>query len=257
MIGKFSKDGEKLASVKLPTPKSVDEYVQTITNRVKDISDGQDIDVLSMALPGVVKNGVAVWCHNLGWRNVAIRDRFQQFFPKSLIVIDNDANLAGLASMRRLESIPRRGLYITIGTGVGTAIVLDGKLHGALNDCEGGHMMLEYKGRTSTWENLASGRVIDRLYGELSDDTPPEVWPEIANRINIGLRTIVAMIQPEIVVIGGVVSEYVDKFDDILSGLLAESLPYSIPTPRIIAAPYPRETVIYGCYDNAIAHIMA
>lgn len=251
IVARFSDDGILLQSTKIPTPKPVDEYVATISENIRLVAAGENITMISMALPGVIHDGIAEWCVNLGWKNVPIRQLMANNFPNVDILIDNDANLAGLASMCRLDYSPKCGLYITIGTGIGTALVLNGELHDALLDCEGGHMLLEFKGKNVEWEDIASGRVFNEMFGTISEDTNPEAWPEIAKRISVGLRLIVAFVQPDIVVIGGGVGVYADKFSDLLSGLLAESLPASTTPPRIVAAPHPEETVLYGCYDNA------
>ena len=253
MVARFSDDGLLLQSTKFPSPKPVDEYIATVSENIRLVAAGEPITLISMALPGVIRDGIAEWCVNLGWEHVPIHNLMQEQFPGVQILIDNDANLAGLASMRRLDPIPRCGLYITIGTGIGTALILEGKLHDALRDCEGGHMLLEYKGTLVEWEDIASGRAFSALFGTLSDETPLEAWPEIAKRISVGLRTLVAFVQPDVVVIGGGVGAYTDTFSPVLFGLLAESLPASITPPQIIAAPHPEETVVYGCYDNARA----
>lgn len=251
LIGRFD-DGKLTNTVRFPTPKDVTEYIQRISSQIQILADGSEVTLLSIALPGVVRDGVAVWCINLDWYDVPIRDMLKQVFPNAKIIIDNDANLAGLASMRRLSTIPKSGLYITLGTGIGTALIVNGKLLDGLKDCEGGHMMLSYEGKQITWEQIASGRAFNKLFGELSEETPPEAWPEIAKRISVGLAPLVAFIQPEVVVIGGGVGDFVSKFEAILNGELAEKLPASIAPPKIIAAPHPGETVLYGCYDNAI-----
>ena len=54
-----------------------------------------------------------------------------------------------------------------------------------------------------------------------------------------------ASLDPRVAMVAGETS------GDLLSGLLAESLPASTTPPRIVAAPHPEETVLYGCYDNA------
>lgn len=255
-IARFSDDGFLLQSTKFPTPKPVDKYVSTISENIRLVAAGEKIDTISMALPGVVRDGIAEWCVNLGWEHVPIRKLIADQFPETTILVDNDANLAGLASMHRLDIVPRCGLYITIGTGIGTALILDGKIHDALRDCEGGHMLLEYHNKPVEWEEIASGRAFNALFGTLSDETPLEVWPEIAERISVGLRVLVAFVQPDVVVIGGGVGAYTDKFSSMLFGLLAESLPASISPPQIMPAPHPEETVLYGCYDNAHATII-
>ena len=251
MVARFGDEGLLLQSTKFPTPKPVDEYVSTISENIRLVAAGEPITVISMALPGIIRDGVAEWCVNLGWQNVPIRDLLAEQFPNAQILIDNDANLAGLASMKRLDPIPRCGLYISLGTGIGTALVLNGELHDALRDCEGGHIALEYKGKLVEWEEIASGRVFNKLFGPLSAETPLSAWPEIAERISVGLRALTAFVQSDVVVIGGGIGAYTDKFSSLLFGLLAESLPASIAPPQIISAPYPEETVLYGCYDNA------
>ena len=64
-------------------------------------------------------------------------------------------------------------------------------------------MSLNYNGKITTWEEIAAGRVFQRIFGELSSDTPPEVWEEVANRIKAGLQPLIAFTQPDVVVVGG------------------------------------------------------
>ena len=116
-------------------------------------------------------------------------------------------------------------------------------------------MSLNYNGKITTWEEIAAGRVLQRIFGELSSDTPLEVWEEVANRIKAGLQPLIAFTQPDAAVIGGSVGVFTSYFSDILSGLLAENLPAAISVPKIISAPNPEEIVLYGCYDNAISQL--
>ena len=252
LIGRFTSDGELADSIKISTIKNVYEYIQIISQHIRNLSDGAPVSTISMALPGIVKDGVAVWCTNLDWHNLPIKDMMRQQFPDTRVIIENDANLAGLASVRRIEPMPRSCLYVTVGTGIGTALLLNGQLHNALLDCEGGHMMMSYDGRDQTWEQIASGRALQETFGELSNETNPEIWPKVAERINLGLRTLVPFVQPETIVLGGGIGALADNYIAILTGLLAEQLPSSIACPKIISAPYPEETVLYGCYDNAV-----
>lgn len=255
LIAGFGDDGQPKRTAKFPTPKDIDQYVQRVADQIHLIANNKPVTILSVALPGVVQNGIAKWCHNLGWLDVPIRELLAARFPETHIIVANDANMAGLASMHRLSIVPRCGLYITLGTGVGTALILDGKLERSLNDCEGGHMMLSWKGEALSWEEIASGRVFRQLFGELSDKTDLTVWSEIAERICVGLQPLTAFAQPDVVAIGGSVGPFVPYFADTLSGMLAEKLPAAISVPRIIAAPYPEEIVLYGCYDNALAYL--
>lgn len=253
LVARFNDNGQPEQIIKFPTPKDIEQYIQRVTDQIHLIS-GDSATTLSVALPGVVHDGVAVWCQNLNWQNVPIRQLFAKNFPNANIIVANDANMAGLASMHRLDKLPRCGLYITIGTGIGTSLILNGALDKSLNDCEGGHMMLSYGGRTLSWEQIAAGRVFYELFGELSKETSLEVWSEIAKRISVGLQPLIAFTQPDVIVIGGSIGSFVPYFTDILSGLLAENLPAAIAVPKIASAPKPEEIVLYGCYDNALAY---
>ena len=253
LVARFNDNGQPEQIVKFPTPKNIEQYVQRVTDQIH-LASGDSAAMLSIALPGIVQDGTAVWCQNLNWQNIPIKQLFVKNFPSADIIVANDANMAGLASMHRLDKLPRCGLYITIGTGIGTALILNGVLDKSLNDCEGGHMMLSYKGHDLSWEQIAAGRVLNEMFGELSKDTSLEIWSEIAERIKMGLQPLVAFAQPDVVVIGGSIGSFVPYFSDILSGLLAESLPAAIAVPKIVSAPTPEEIVLYGCYDNALAY---
>ena len=72
-------------------------------------------------------NGVVFNCTNLGWANVPLRAEMQQYIRKP-IFIDNDANAAALAESVAGASAGRKSsILLTLGTGVGGGIVMDGK----------------------------------------------------------------------------------------------------------------------------------
>lgn len=252
LVARFGAAGHPEQVAKFPTPKDVEQYIQRVSDQIHLIANGQTFSTISVALPGVVRDGVALWCPNLGWRNIPIRELLQEVFPAAKIIVANDANMAGLASMHRLSTVPRCGLYVTIGTGVGTSAVLNGEIIPALSDCEGGHMIVSYNGKPHIWEHIASGRALHAEFGELSNTTSPEVWSDVAERIVAGLQPLVAFTQPDIIVIGGSISSFVANFTDMTYSLLAERLPAGIAVPKIVSAPHSEEIVLYGCYDNAI-----
>ena len=255
LVAGFRDDGQPKEIIKFPTPKNVETYIQRVVNQIRLSSVNQSIDIISLALPGVVHDGVAVWCQNLGWHNVPIRDLLSEHFPNVPILVANDANLAGLGAVHRLNNIPSCALYITIGTGVGTSLILNGELNDSLNDCEGGHMMLTYQKKITSWEQIASGRTLYSLFGEISQQSPAEIWQEIAKRLSVGLQPLIAFTQPEVVIIGGILGNFVPCFVNVLNGILAENLPAAIAIPRIIGAPQSEEIVLYGCYDNATKYL--
>jgi glucokinase len=102
------------------------------------------------------------------------------------------------------------------------------------------------------WEDFASGRAIVERYGKKAKDIHDEkTWKEISRELAKGFIELIAMTQPEVIVVGGGVGHYFDRFKDILK---AEIEKYEIPLvklPVLLAAQRPDEAVIYGCYDIA------
>lgn len=56
---------------------------------------------------------------------------------------------------------------------------------------------MNYDGHEQTWEQQFSAGLLQETFGELSNETNPEIWPKVAERINLGLRTLVPFVQPE------------------------------------------------------------
>ena len=52
----------------------------------------------------------------------------------------------------------------------------------------------------------------------------------------------------DVIIIGGSVGTYFDRYHEYLEGILVEHLPAHIPCPKIVQAQHPEEAVIYGCY---------
>ncbi len=254
LVGRFTDNGTLETTTRFTTPTDVTAYIKQVVGAIAAIAEGTPVTHISIGLPGTVTGGVATYCINLGWCEVPIRDLLAEHFSDAQIILENDANLAGLASIRRLEPRPACGLYVTVGTGIGTSIILNGALHPSLRSSEAGHMQVAYQSTIDSWENLASGRALSQQFGELSDTTPPEAWFGAAERLSLGLQALTAAIQPGIIVIGGSIGRYTDKFSAPLAGLITEKLPSFITCPHIVGAAHPEEAVLYGCYDNIIVH---
>jgi predicted NBD/HSP70 family sugar kinase len=143
-------------------------------------------------------------------------------------------------------------LYVTVSTGIGTGIITNRTIDPEFADSEGGHIMLEHKGKLQMWEHFASGKAIVRRFGkrasEIKDD---KTWKLIAHDIALGLYDLTAFIQPDAVVLGGGVMAHLGKFDDLLLQELHKYTTPLTPIPPILQAQRPDEAVVYGCYDLA------
>ncbi len=253
LVASFNKSGVLGSQVKFPTPKDTTEYIKVLRQTITDNYAGKTVDAIVVAIPGVVNNGVVIWCGNLPWKNFDIKSALSGVLGKVPVYIENDAKLAGLGETRFLKPIPAQSLYVTVSTGIGTGITTNGHINPALRNSEGGHALIEYDGVVREWESFASGRAIYETYGKYAHDiTSKRTWRQIADRISRGFLAIIPILQPDIIIIGGSIGTYFEKYGQQLQDILKEKLPSHIPCPKFVQAKYPELAVIYGCYYYAL-----
>lgn len=256
LIASFERNGNIGEMIKFPTPADPDDYVTLLRKTLQDTYGSTPVEAIVVALPGIVKEGVAIWCNNLGWKDFDAQSALSDVLGDTPVLIENDANLAGLSETRILEPTPVSSLYVTISTGIGTGVITNGVIDPGLRHSEGGRALIEFDGIIREWESFASGKAIYQTYGKYARDiTNPRVWNQIADRISRGFLAIIPIIQPDIVIIGGSIGSYFDKYGEQLEALLQEKLPPHIVCPRFVQATHPEEAVIYGCYYYALDYL--
>jgi glucokinase len=253
LIASFEKNGDIGEMIRFPTPPNQDDYVALLRKTLQDTYAHLPVEALVVGLPGIVKDGVAVWCNNLGWKNFDAQQALAGVLGDTPVIIENDANLAGLSETRILEPTPISSLYVTVSTGIGTGIITNGHIDPGLRHSEGGRALVEFDGVIREWESFASGQAIYQAYGKYARDiTSQRVWNQIADRISRGFLAAIPIIQPDIVIIGGSIGSYFEKYGNQLEAILQEKLPPHIVCPRFVQAKHPEEAVIYGCYYYAL-----
>ena len=257
LVASFNKDGVPGEQIKFATPKNSTDYVKLLRNVLQENYSGQTIDAIVVALPGIIKNGIAVWCNNLKWKNFDLGSALNGVLGNAPIIVENDANLAGLAETRALRTIPQFSLYVTVSTGIGTGIITNGHIDPGLRYSEGGRALIEYDGVVQEWEDFASGQTFFKVYGKYAHDiTSKRTWNQIADRISRGFLALIPTLQPDVIIIGGSIGTYFDQYSEQLVDILKEKLPPHIPVPKFIQAKHPEQAVIYGCYYYALdSHI--
>lgn len=256
LVAGFGRDGKISTSLKFATPTSTVDYVQQLQAAIIEVAGQHKPRVIAIGLPGIVKDGVAVWCNHLGWRNFDVRTPLGKHFPGVPILVENDANLAGLAETRILKPMPISSLYVTISTGIGTGVITDGRIDPGMRHSEGGRALVEFDGVVREWESFAAGSAIYDAFGMYAKDiTSKRTWDQIADRISRGFLAVVPIIQPDIIIIGGSIGTYFDKYGERLQNILREKLPSHIPCPTFQQAKHPEQAVIYGCYYYALDEI--
>jgi predicted NBD/HSP70 family sugar kinase len=251
LVASLNNEGVIHESIKFPTPKIYTEFLKELAITVANLSTKEFV-ACGVAAPGRIdrEHGIAEAFGNLAWKNIPIQHDIHRIV-KVPVVVDNDANLAGLSEAMLLKE-HNCVLYVTVSTGIGTGIITNRQIDPELADSEGGEIMLEHKGKVQKWEDFASGKAIVKQYGKrASEITDEKTWKVIAKNIAIGLFDLITFIQPDVVVLGGGVMTHLDRFDDLLMKELKHFETPVTPIPPIKQAQRPEEAVVYGCYDLA------
>lgn len=256
LVASFDENGVLGDQIKFPTPKDPAEYTQTLRKILTDNYGDKRVEIIALAVPGITKDGVAIWCNNLGWKNFDVKSALAGVLGDAPILIENDANLAGLSETRFLEEIPDQSLYVTVSTGIGSGIITNGHINLALSNSEAGHALVEFDGVVREWESFASGQAIYKTYGQYARDIKSkQIWDQVADRISRGFLAVVPILQPNIIIIGGSIGTYFQNYGQQLQAILKEKLPDHINCPKFVQAKYPELAVIYGCYYYAVDNL--
>ena len=118
---------------RIPSPaQDPDQMVEVVASLITELADaaGQELEAVGVAAAGFIDatGSTVLYAPNLKWRNEPLRERLEQR-TKLAVVIENDANAAGWAEFRFGAGQGTRDMaMLTLGTGVGGAIISDGQL---------------------------------------------------------------------------------------------------------------------------------
>jgi polyphosphate glucokinase len=191
--GRLTEDRQRIAT---PQPADVGSVVSVVGALADSFGSAKAVGV---TFPGVVVDGVTRTAANLdpSWVDAPAEEFFAAAVGRPVTVL-NDADAAGLAEMRFGAGRKQRGvtLMVTFGTGIGTAIFVDGRL---VPNTELGHVLL----RGGDAEDYASDRV---------RETERLDWPVWAARAREYLAHMEALLWPSLIIVGGGVSKKTDNW---------------------------------------------
>ena len=132
-----------------------------------------DVASIGVGVPGVTnpETGVISFCTNLRWHNVPLTEILSKIIDKP-IYIENDATVAALAeSVAGVSKGLKNSIFLTLGTGVGGGIIIDGKIYAGTHHVgsELGHMTINVEGIRCTcgnvgcWEQSSSATALIRM----------------------------------------------------------------------------------------------
>lgn len=292
------RDGEILGEHEVASPaQEPDAIVEAIVAMVGWLRD-RDVSAVGVGAAGMVEaaTGIMRYAPNLAWRDLPLRDRVAEGCGLPTL-LDNDANLAAWGEYRFGAG---RGtdhmLAVTVGTGIGGGIVVGGRLvrgaHGFAGEI--GHVIVDPAGplcgcgNHGCWEQLASGRAIDRLgreavarhpHGALArmvngavdtvsgplvtaaardgDEEAVGILAEVGRRLGEGIAGLVNVLDPEVVVVGGGAIEAGDLLLDPAREAYAEAVEGVQHRPHVpvLAAELGNDAGAIGAADLALLEL--
>jgi glucokinase len=293
VAGVLSEDGSEIHGVvSEPTmsAQGADAVIGRIVKLAKAsiVESGKKVEGAGIGSPGPLntKTGVVLLTPNLGWTNMPLRDRVSEGLglPATL---DNDANCAIYGEWWR--GAARGANYViglTLGTGIGGGIVIDGKIYHGASDVAGefGHVTIDANGRHCKCGNYgcieayASGpaiaeRAIEGIQsgtdtslsqyvnGDLSkitaqivyeaandgDEWALEIVRETASLLGASVASFVNIFNPEVVVICGGVTQAGDRlFNPLRSEVKRRAFKPAWEVCRIVPGTLPGTAGVYG-----------
>lgn len=200
--GALATERVKLSTPKPATPDAVAKVIVDLVEKT-----GYDGELVGCGFPSIVRHGVAYSAANVdpGWVGTNIETLLTTALGKEVIAM-NDADAAGLAEMRFGKGLGKEGtvILITIGSGLGSALFYNGHL---VPNSEFGHLYLH-------------GLVAEHYVSNTARKKYEMSWAGFGKRFNEYLLHIDRLFSPDLVILGGGISNEFNQFSDkIDSGL--------------------------------------
>ena len=203
--GEFLAPRQRMPTPEAAKPRSVAEVVAEIA-RYFDWHD-----LIGCGFPTVIRQGIALTAANVHkkWIGTNAASLFAEYTGCPVYVV-NDADAAGLAEMTFGTGRGRQGvvMVVTIGTGLGSALFLDGRL---VPNTELGHIEV-------------NGMDAERLASDAARKREKLSWKAWGGQFNVFLSTLERLFWPDLFILGGGVSKQYDKFRSYLK-VQAEVVP--------------------------------
>jgi polyphosphate glucokinase len=198
--GKLVGDRLRVPTPQPSTPEAVAEVVAHVVAELSRRADAPDTDApVGVTFPGIIQHGVVHSTANVdnAWLDLNIDALLTARLGRPVEVI-NDADAAGLAEARygAGEGVAGTVLVITLGTGIGSAFIFDGKL---VPNAELGH--LEIDGFDAETKASAVARERDGLS-----------WEEYAVLLQRYFSHVEFLFSPELFIVGGGISKRADEY---------------------------------------------
>ncbi len=292
----YDEKGRELAREKKKT--KANEGLEVVINQVYKVIDNlmayekSELTAIGAGVPGLVSDeGTIAFSPNIPFRDFALGKKLSEKYTVP-VYVGNDVNVAMFGEYKHLEHrASKHVLGIFIGTGVGGAIIIDGKLYtGQGSAGEFGHMVVSadgaycgcgaqgcleayasktaiqkyiskqlVKGRKSMFKELLEedGAVLKSSSIRKAFDEEDELAKEVVDRLSrymgIAVGNLINLYHPELIIIGGGITEALG--DILLDKIISESRQHAMPgllgTVKFNVSELADEAGVFGAYHLA------
>ena len=283
-MGLFDEEGNMLEKWEIVTRKEnngeliLPDIAKAIADKNEEKSiDKDDVIGIGMGVPGpITEDGRVLKCANLGWGIFSVADELRKLTGVEKIKVGNDANVAALGEQwrgggRGFDSI----VMVTLGTGVGGGIILNGKILTGSNGAVNPHETRTCGcGKKGCLEQYSSATGITRMSKEKLEqtDTPSElrqydhpitglelfkayknddalakeIVDTFSNYLGKGLSHVAAVVDPQAFVIGGGVSKNGQIVLDVVQEKYEQDVMFALKGKEFRLAELGNDAGMYG-----------
>lgn len=289
--GIVSDSGEIIEKASVPTLsyRESDDIVKDIVGLSEKLMADKDIKAIGIGCPGTIdhKNGTVVYSNNIKMKNYPLADKIKKYIDLPVFV-ENDANCAALGEYAVNGENKAVFALITLGTGVGSGIIINGNIFRGTNGAavEAGHMTIVHNGKTCTcgrkgcWEMYASvSALIEQTkeaikahpesamaksseeeitgrtafgFAKAGDKTAAEVVSRYAEYVAEGITNVENIFQPDIIAVGGGISKEGDYLlEPVKEFVRKNGYNKYMEKSKIVTASLFNDAGIIGAAENA------
>jgi len=275
-VGCFTARGECLETTTVPTPNppTLDAVVTAISAAIKQVDPDGTCAAIGVGTPGhvdqtgrIVKTAINL----AGWQNMPLAQALEERL-RCPVALANDANCAGLGESwlgagQQFQNL----ILLTLGTGVGGAVILNGQLFtGRLGTgAELGLITLNFEGppcnsgNRGSLEQYVSAQAIRRRTGREPDQLAElagqgeraavEFWQQYGRELGAGLASLIYIFTPEAVILGGGISAGLSLFQAEVAATIADRvLPSCREGLKVLPAALGNQAGIVGAAKLAL-----
>ena len=291
-IGLFSTKGELLDKWEIVTRKDeggsliLSDVAKAIEDKLIELKVSKDdVSGIGLGVPGpITEDGLVLKCVNLGWGIFNVAEEVTKLTGIENVKVGNDANVAALGEMWKGGGRGYKNMVmVTLGTGVGGGIIINGKILAGSNGAAGeiGHLTVNYDeeetcgcGKKGCLEQFASAtgivkeanrllfesdkpsklRDIQYLSAKAIFDTAKEgdelanvLVDELGRYLGLACSHIAAVVDPQAFVIGGGVSKAGTILTDVIKKYYESNVMFALKGKVFELAQLGNDAGIYGC----------